>query len=53
MFGPVDLARTKISQQWLASAENVQRKEAVVPVVAMEETAFLLAMNWVVGGIKV
>jgi hypothetical protein len=42
-----------VSAQQLLAAKYVQRKIAVRTVVAMEEAALLLAIQWVVGGIKI
>ena len=41
---PIDLARTKVADQQLITAEHIQRQIAVVIVVAMEEPAFLIPM---------
>ncbi len=53
MFGAIDLAWTQITHQQLIFAENIQWQIAVVIVVTMEETAFLVTVNPVIGGIEV
>ena len=53
VLGSVDLARPKVRQQRLAAAEHVQRQEAVVPIVSVIETTFLLTVNTIVGRVEV
>ena len=49
----VDLAGAEVSHQQFVTAGDVQRQEAVLIIVAVEEAALLLAMDRVVGGIEV
>ena len=49
----VDLRRPQVGDQQLLAAEDVQRQEAVVVVIAVEEPPFLLAVHQIVGGVEV
>ncbi len=51
--GGVDLGRPQVRGQQLIPAEDVQRQVAVVAIVAVEEAAFLHAVQPGVGGIEV
>ena len=53
MLGGVDLAGPQVGRQQLVAAEDVQRQEAVVVVVAVEEAPLLVAVHGVVGGVEV
>jgi hypothetical protein len=53
VLGPIDAALTQVGAQQLLAAEHVQRQVAVAVVVAVEEAPLLLAMQRVVGGVKV
>ena len=53
MLGHVDLCRPQLGDQEVAAAEDVQRLEAVVVVVTMEEALLLVAVHGVVGGVEV
>lgn len=53
VLGRVDVARPQVGDERLAAAEDVERQEAVMTVVTVEETAFLLAVRGVVGGVEV
>ena len=53
MRGGVDVGRTQIRHQQMMAAENIQRQEAILVVVSVEEAVDLVAVNRVVGGIKV
>ena len=53
MFGPVYIAGSKIRDQKLGSTENIQRQEAVVIVVPMEEPSLLLTMHGIISRIEV
>ena len=46
-------AGPQIGDQQLLATEDIQRQEAVVVVVAVEEAAFLVAVDRVVGGVEV
>ena len=50
---PVALGGAQLGHYRHGSAEDIQRTETVVIIVAMEETSFLLAVNLVVGGIQI
>ena len=49
----VDVAGPQVGHQQLVAAEDVQRQEAVMIVVAVEEAALLVAVDGVVGGVEV
>lgn len=53
MFGRIEFGRPQIGHQQLVSAEHVQRQVAVVVVVAMKETFFLVAMQGDATGIEI
>jgi len=53
MFGAVDLTRAQVGAQQLIFAEDVERQEAVVVVVAMEEAVLLIATHGDVSGIEI
>jgi len=53
MFGRIDFAGSEITDEELVATEDVQGQEAVVIVVAVEEAAFLMTVNFVVSGIEV
>ena len=53
VLGPIDAAGSQVGAQQLLAAEDVQRQVAVGVVVAVEELALLLAVQRVVGGVKV
>jgi len=53
MLGPIDFARSQVTDQQLLTAEDIQRQEAVVIVIAVEKPAFLLAMHGVICRIEV
>ena len=53
VLGRVDVGRTKVSTQEAMPAENVQRKEAIVVVVSVEESIDLVAVNRIIGGVEV
>lgn len=49
----IDVAGPQVGAQQLLAAEHVQRQVAIAVVVTMEEASLLLAVQRVVGGIKV
>ena len=53
MPGPINAAGAQVRTQQLLATEHVQRQIAVTVVVAVKEGCLLLAMQWVVGGVKV
>lgn len=53
MPGAIDVAGAKIAEQELISAEDIERQKAVVVIVTMKEAFLLVAMNRIIGGIKV
>ena len=53
MPGPIDAAGPQGGAQQLLAAEHVQRKIAVAVVVALKEAPLLLAVQRIVGGVKV
>jgi len=48
-----EVARPELGRQQMAAAERVQGKIAVAVVIAVEEPAFLMAVQRVVGGVEV
>ena len=53
MLGSIDLARAQVTDQQLLSAKDIQRQETIVVVIAVEKATFLLAMNGIIGCIKI
>ena len=53
MFGPVDLARSEITDQQLIGAKDIQGQETIMVIVTMKEATFLVAMDGIVRGIEV
>ena len=53
MLGCIDFAPSQITDQQLVATEYIQRKEAVMIIVAMKEPALLATMDRIVGGIKI
>ena len=53
MFDAVDLARTQVGAEQMTAAEDIERQEAIVVVVAMEETPLLIAVHGDVGGVEI
>ena len=53
MPGRVTITATQVTDQQMATAEDVQRQEAVVIVVAVEEVTLLFIMQRRIGGIEV
>ena len=53
VLGGVDVAGAEVGREQLVAAEDVERQEAVMIVVAVEEAALLLAVDAVVGGVEV
>ncbi len=51
--GGIDVGAPQLRRQQMAAAEDVQRQIAVAVVVAVEEAAFLMAVQRIVGGIEV
>lgn len=51
--GGIDDARAQIGHQQLLTAEDVERQEAPVAIVAVKVAAFLLAMHAVIGGVEI
>jgi hypothetical protein len=45
MPGRIDIARAQVTDQQVATAEDIERQIAVVIVVAMEETIFLVTVQ--------
>ena len=53
MFGRVNVARSQIGRQQLPTTEDIQWQKTVVPIVTVEKPALLLAVDRVIGGVKV
>lgn len=53
MFGGIDARRPQVGHPQLFAAEDIQRQEAVVVVVAVKAPPHLIAMHRVIGGIEV
>lgn len=49
----VDVRRSQPRTQQELSAEDAQRQTAIVPIVVMKETPFLLAVQRIISGIQV
>jgi len=49
----VDVGRAQLGGQQMAATENVERQVTIPVVIAVEEAAFLVAMQRVVGGVEV
>src|ERR1700730_2168683 len=49
----IDVRRAQFARQQMPAAEHIERQIAVVVVIAVEKTAFLMAVQRVVGGVKV
>ena len=49
----VDVRRPELGRQQMPAAEHVERQIAVAVVVAVEEPAFLMAVQRIVGGVEV
>src|SRR5208337_3380475 len=49
----IDVRAAQLRRQQVPAAEDVERQVAIAVVVAMEELTFLVAMQRIVGGIKV
>jgi hypothetical protein len=49
----VDVQRPKFRQQQLPAAEDIKRQIAVAFVIALEEPAFLIAVDGVVGRVEI
>ena len=53
MLRRVDVGRSQIGDQQMVAGEDVERQEAVVVVVAVEEASLLMAVHRIVGGVDV
>lgn len=53
MPGRIDIARTQLTDQQVATAEDIERQIAVVIVIAIEEAILLVAVKGRVGSIEV
>ena len=53
MLGAINIAGAQVVHQQLLTAEDVQRQEAVMVVVAMEEASLLHAVHPVIGGVEI
>jgi hypothetical protein len=51
--GGVDVGAPQLGRQQVAAAEDVERQIAVAVIVAVEEAAFLMAVQGVVGGVEI
>jgi hypothetical protein len=51
--GGVDVRAAQLGCEQMATAEHVQRQIAVTVVVAVEEPAFLVPVQWIVGRIEI
>ena len=49
----IDVRAAQLGRQQVPAAEDVERQVAVAVIIAMEEPAFLVAMQRIVGGIEV
>ncbi len=53
VLGRVDLRGPEIADQQLIAAKDVKRQEAIVVIVAMEEPAFLMPMDRIIGRVEI
>jgi hypothetical protein len=53
MQSGIDVAGPQVGTEQVLAAEDVERQEAVVVVVSVEEPVFLVAVDQVVGGVEV
>lgn len=53
MFGPVDLRRPPVRHPQLLTTKNTQRQKTVVIVITMEKTAFLMAVDRIIGRVEI
>ena len=53
MTGRIAVAAAQVADQQVAATEDIQGQEAIVVVVTVEETAFLIAVQRRVGGVEV
>jgi len=53
MLRTIDLRWTQVGAEQVRAAKDIERKEAVVVIVAVEETSFLIPVHHVVGRIEV
>ena len=51
--GAVDIGAPQLGRQQMPAAEDVERQVAVAVVIAVEEPAFLMAMQRIVGRIEI
>ena len=51
--GAVDIARAELGEQQVMAAEDIERQETTVLVIAMEEAVVLMTMGLNVGGINI
>ena len=49
----IDVGFAKLRRQEMAAAEHVKRRVAVAVVIAVEEAAFLMAVQRVIGGVEI
>ncbi len=53
VFGAVDVRGPQVADRKLIATEHIKRQETVVVVIALKETALLVAVNRIVGGVEV
>lgn len=53
MEGGVDVARSQIGEEQMLTAEDVERQEAVVILVSVEEPVLLVAVDFIIGGVEI
>ncbi len=53
MPGAVDLTGAQVTDQKLVAAKDIQWQKTVVVVITVKETAFLIPVYPVIGGIKI
>ncbi len=53
VFGAVDVRGPQVADQKLIATEHIKRQETVVVVIGQKETALLMAVNRIVGGVEV
>jgi hypothetical protein len=53
MFSGVNPGRTQIRNQQLLPAKNIQRQKTIMIVIAVKKATHLVAMNQIIGGVKI
>jgi hypothetical protein len=49
----IGIRAAQLGRQQVPAAEDVERQVAVAVIITMEEAAFLVAMQWIIGGVQI